>query len=597
MWLEYKPSSGITTIVPLLNEQTKVIIQRSQHLATTTSLCDGDEELGRISTCIGISPYLMLICIALSSGTTKLEAVKRLHVFPGHSSAEDQPMLDPRIEAYKLEPASEGRHEILILRHGDVIRSSGVEDTLRYVHQVSEVQINSSAAEFGQAAESEAKYDAKDSPEAETEDEAISDNTVTEVPRTQPVTQQNKTQPSATPQFTTHQSIVQETPTTERMMAPQAVMVLNETFSTARTGQSQKSNVQDSLQDADGKRPHGSPEVRIDRRSTRKRPSDDSAPTSESVPSTESRSVKRLKSDNSVNDEENAIDLASPLDQFNTNPTRTTYSARIKNRSKAAEEEIPTKPLRSSQRSGTSAAYEGDPPRVATSNSALNNTSAAVKFLKKHGGTLLSSVEDKCNVLWYVKLAFPVTDSVIDYCILTMRSVRDGGLVKTMKVFQAIALGVPIVTDKWLTDSAKSDEFLDLTAYKPSIAQQEKDWKFKLENVWGAAQTPFKGYSIYFTPSLKKTYTSFREIDRVCQTVGAKVVAKHTSKNEKMIVLATEEEDPDAEKMIQDGETCYRKDLLTTSILRGTLDLDSDEFKIKQQNAEVPRKRASRKST
>lgn len=177
-----------------------------------------------------------------------------------------------------------------------------------------------------------------------------------------------------------------------------------------------------------------------------------------------------------------------------------------------------------------------------------------------------------------------------------MRSVRDGGLVKTMKVFQAIALGVPIVTDKWLTDSAKSDEFLDLTAYKPSIAQQEKDWNFNLENVWGAAQTPFKGYSIYFTPSLKKSYTNFREINRVCQTVGAKVVAKYTSKNEKMIVLATEEEDPDAETLIQDGETCYRKDLLTTSILRGNLDLDSDEFKITLQNTEVPRKRASRKS-
>ena len=309
-------------------------------------------------------------------------------------------MLIPHIGAYELKPASESRHEIMILRPGDVIRSPEAEGFLRYVDQVSDVQINSSAAEFGQAAESEANYDARGSPEAETEDEAISDNTVTEVPRTQPVTQQNKTQPSATPQFTTHQSIVQETPTTERMMAPQAVMVLNETFSTARTGQSQKSTVQDSLQDADGKRPHSSPEVRIDRRSTKKRRNDDPALNSESVPPTESRSVKRIKSDNSVDDEENAIDQASPLDQFDTNPNRATYSARVKNRSKVAEEEIPTKSVRSSQRSGTSAAYEGDPPRVATSNSALNNTSAAVKFLKKHGGTLLSSVEDKCNVLW-----------------------------------------------------------------------------------------------------------------------------------------------------------------------------------------------------
>lgn len=396
----FGPSSRLAGDIGLSEELPNVIVRRSQQLTATTSLEDGDEELGRLSTCIGLCQCLLLTCIVSSSRTTKLEAVKRLQVLPGHLFAEDHSMLSPHIGAYEFEPASESRHEIMILRPGDVIRSPEAEGILRYVDQVSEVQINSSAAEFGQAAESEANYDARGSPEAETEDEAISDNTVTEVPRTQPVTQQNKTQPSATPQFTTHQSIVQETPTTERMMAPQAVMVLNETFSTARTGQSQKSTVQDSLQDADGKRPHSSPEVRIDPRSTKKRPSDDPALNSESVPSAESRSVKRLKSDSSVDDEENAIDQASPLDQFDTNPNRTTYSARVKNRSKVAEEETPTKSLRSSQRSGTSAVYEGDPPRVATSNSALNNTSAAVKFLKKHGGTLLSSVEDKCNVLW-----------------------------------------------------------------------------------------------------------------------------------------------------------------------------------------------------
>ena len=178
-----------------------------------------------------------------------------------------------------------------------------------------------------------------------------------------------------------------------------------------------------------------------------------------------------------------------------------------------------------------------------------------------------------------------------------MYSVRDGGLAKTMKVIQAIALGIPVVTDKWLSDSAKAECFLDLSSYKPSVAQQEKDWGFNLEKVWGVVQTPFKGYAIYFTPALKKTYTNFREMDRVCQTVGAKVTAKRTSKNDRMIVLATEEDDLDAEKMVEDGETCYHKDLLTTSILRGTLDLDSDEFKIKAKHAGLPRRKGSRKST
>ena len=174
---------------------------------------------------------------------------------------------------------------------------------------------------------------------------------------------------------------------------------------------------------------------------------------------------------------------------------------------------------------------------------------------------------------------------------------RDGALSKTMKVIQAIALGVPIVTDKWLFDSAKADGLLDLSSYKPSVAKQEKEWHFDLAKVWGVAQTPFKSYNVYFTPALKKTYTNFREMDRVCQIVGANVISKRTGNSNKMIVLAKEEDDPDADKMIEEGQTCYHKDLLTTSILRGTLNLESDEFKIKAKPAQGTRRRGPRKST
>jgi hypothetical protein len=165
-----------------------------------------------------------------------------------------------------------------------------------------------------------------------------------------------------------------------------------------------------------------------------------------------------------------------------------------------------------------------------------------------------------------------------------------------MKLIQAIALGVPIVTDKWLFDSAKTEHFLDLSPYKPSVPEQEKEWGFDLGKVWAEAQTPFNGYAIYFTPALKKTYTNFREMERVCQTAGAKVASKRASKNDKIIVVAKEDEDPDAEKMIEDDETCYAKDLLTTSILRGNLNLDSDEFKIATKSAGGARRKRPRKS-
>lgn len=179
--------------------------------------------------------------------------------------------------------------------------------------------------------------------------------------------------------------------------------------------------------------------------------------------------------------------------------------------------------------------------------------------------------------------------------LLTVSSIRDGGLQKTMKVIQAIALGVPIVTDKWLSESARADGLLDLASFKPSVTKQEKDWNFSLEKVWGVPQNPFTGYAFYFTPALKKTYLNFREMEKACQTLSARLVTKRTTRNDKIIALAAEVGDSEADKMIEDGERCYHKDLLTTSILRGSLDLDSDEFKIGARQG-GPRKKGQKTS-
>lgn len=164
-----------------------------------------------------------------------------------------------------------------------------------------------------------------------------------------------------------------------------------------------------------------------------------------------------------------------------------------------------------------------------------------------------------------------------------------------MKVIQAVALGVPIVTDKWLSESARADGLLDLASFKPSVTKQEKEWNFSLDKVWSIPQNPFTGYALYFTPALKKTYKNFREMEKACQTLSAKLVSKRTGKNDKIIVLAAEDGDPEADKMIKDGEPCYHKDLLTTSILRGNLNLDGDEFKIKGKQTGL-RKKGQRKS-
>jgi hypothetical protein len=198
--------------------------------------------------------------------------------------------------------------------------------------------------------------------------------------------------------------------------------------------------------------------------------------------------------------------------------------------------------------------------------------------------------------MFYGKRAF--TDEMYD--LLTHRSVRNGDLHKTPKVLHAIARGVPIVTDNWLLDCAKAERFLSVHLYKPSASDQEKEWKFKLDDVLGQPQSPFEGCTIHFTKSLKAIYKPFSEIEEVCKAAGAKkVTSARMDKTGDVIVLAKDDDDAEVQKLMQDGVTCYTRDLVTFSILRGSLDLDSKEFQIQPLAEDAPKekKKRSRKRT
>jgi hypothetical protein len=176
--------------------------------------------------------------------------------------------------------------------------------------------------------------------------------------------------------------------------------------------------------------------------------------------------------------------------------------------------------------------------------------------------------------------------------------VRDGDLHKTPKVLQAVATGASIVTDKWLTDSAKAGHFLTIDAYRPSAPKQEKEWKFKLADVVGQPQTPFDGYTVHFTTSLYGLYKPFTEIEHVCKAAGAvKVTKRKMDKSEKVIVLAMDDGDKEAEKLMDEGIICYNKDMIPLSIFRGAIDLESEEFKITASTAKETKKKRGRKST
>ena len=176
-----------------------------------------------------------------------------------------------------------------------------------------------------------------------------------------------------------------------------------------------------------------------------------------------------------------------------------------------------------------------------------------------------------------------------------------GPLSKTMKLLQSIALGIPIVTDKWLIDSSKANHFVAIEHYKPQIKAQEQEWNFSLERIWGKKQnTLFQGNTVYFTPTLKSAYKNFTEMEEVCRAVGARRVISRPASGKDVdaadtIRMASEEEDEDADKLMRDGHACFTRDLLPNSIMRGKLDLDNDEFRIQAPPPVTPAKTPAKK--
>jgi hypothetical protein len=150
----------------------------------------------------------------------------------------------------------------------------------------------------------------------------------------------------------------------------------------------------------------------------------------------------------------------------------------------------------------------------------------------------------------------------------------------------SVALGIPIVADDWLKESTKKRELLPLEDYLPETSEREKEWGFSMTAIWCRPQNGLlKGKTVYFTPALAKEYHPFKDIEAVCKAAGAeRVKALKTSndvKSSEYIILAVEKDDEFAMLLAHEGHTCFHRDILPMSILRGHLDLKSSEFHIR----------------
>jgi hypothetical protein len=178
------------------------------------------------------------------------------------------------------------------------------------------------------------------------------------------------------------------------------------TFSTARTGHPQHENGELNDANTDGTSEHvpthkrkGSPEVRVNSDASKKRPQPGSDTAELDTDTEQAQTNKRARrSISSDGDVETSGQTDTPVDMSGKK-----RSSRGKKQLSEAFDASPVRVTRnSSQNSTTTAveAYEGPPPHVAFSNSAIEKTSPTMRFLKRNKGSVAEAIEKECNVLW-----------------------------------------------------------------------------------------------------------------------------------------------------------------------------------------------------
>ena len=189
-----------------------------------------------------------------------------------------------------------------------------------------------------------------------------------------------------------------------------------------------------------------------------------------------------------------------------------------------------------------------------------------MKFLQKHGAKKADSM-DTCTMLCVGKGA---------------------ELKRTGKLVLAIAGGKDVVNDEWITASFKEGRLLDPRDYLAKDPVREKQWGIKLDEAVERGREGRKallGEKIVFTRSIKKELgKGFVELKEIALYAGAESVqicpSFKKAKDLAGSVVIASEGDNDLLALKDISVRVYSKDIITLSVLRGFIDLKSDEFLI-----------------
>lgn len=187
-----------------------------------------------------------------------------------------------------------------------------------------------------------------------------------------------------------------------------------------------------------------------------------------------------------------------------------------------------------------------------------------------------------------------IVDSAPDSTILCVGS---AGLKRTSKLIMAVMMGKQVISDEWITCSVRADKILEVDGFKARDAVKEKNWNVNLDEAVERGKSGLKvlsGWTILFTPSAKKVIgtSGFGELRSISMMAGATKFSELPKKIPEILpdtlIIATEEDSARHKLMDQ---RCFASEIIGLSILRGTIDTDSDEFLIMRQTPERGKKR------
>ena len=213
-----------------------------------------------------------------------------------------------------------------------------------------------------------------------------------------------------------------------------------------------------------------------------------------------------------------------------------------------------------------------------SSSTAVSDSRAFMKFLSQQGVEKVQSVSE-CTVL----------------------CVGKGELKKTSKLIMAIMLGKKVITDNWVTESAQCSKLQSIEKYLAQDPEREDEWGFNIREAVDRGRQGLKilqDWAVIFTASAKKEVgkSGFLDLKENATYAGAKSVLGTLPKKSPgelpfTLVIGTVK---DLDSPALEKWKCYNRDIIGLSVLRGRLEIDSEEFlvhKPEQEKASKKRKR------